>query len=438
MKRVCESSADRITDLPADVIQRILVFLPIKDAAKTSILSRKWRHQWLSIPQLVFDNGFAQLKSDFEARSKLIMLSVYRTLLVHDGPITKFELSVLGLEFCDEIEHIVRYLSSKGVQDLKLSCSSPNPSTGGYKIHTSLFSALNLKSLNLNSCVFTPPTWFVGFSKLTNLKLVDAALPDGFFVDFLPKCPMLECLEVIECSGHSDKLEIAAPFLKSFNLEAYFMEICFKHAPLLSVVALHLSEADTPDMVPLFASLPALQEFHVNYDFLRFLAHGDGETTDSSLLKHVPARLPTTLHQLTVLHMTDLVFDNSEMERVFVCLIMSSPNLRSLTVQRFSIEEYYQPANDEVSSIRRLLEAEDCLACLQHLREFTILQSLGAQVEMDLVRFVLATAPLVRFIHIMPIHNFDPKREKDFMRELMRYKRVSKEAEIIYNRVDEY
>ncbi|CAI0458695.1 unnamed protein product [Linum tenue] len=60
MKRAGQYGADRITNLPADVIQRILVFLPIKDAAKTSILTSKWRHLWRSIPQLVFDKRFCR------------------------------------------------------------------------------------------------------------------------------------------------------------------------------------------------------------------------------------------------------------------------------------------------------------------------------------------------------------------------------------------
>ncbi|CAL1392489.1 unnamed protein product [Linum trigynum] len=43
MKPVCKPSADRITNLPADVTLRILELLPVKEAAKMAALSTTWR-----------------------------------------------------------------------------------------------------------------------------------------------------------------------------------------------------------------------------------------------------------------------------------------------------------------------------------------------------------------------------------------------------------
>ncbi|CAI0420868.1 unnamed protein product [Linum tenue] len=34
------------------------MFLPLKYAGKTCALSRKWRHVWTRVPQLVFDSNF--------------------------------------------------------------------------------------------------------------------------------------------------------------------------------------------------------------------------------------------------------------------------------------------------------------------------------------------------------------------------------------------
>ncbi|CAI0458707.1 unnamed protein product [Linum tenue] len=426
MKRVCESeySADRITDLPADVIQRILMYLPIKDAAKTGVLSRKWRCHWRRIPELVFDDDFAQISSDLaESESKVmnkqVMLNIYRSLLLHDGRITKFVLSVPGLIACREIDQIILYLSTKGVQHLKFVFTGGNDEEeGDFQMHSSLFSVSRLKSLKLQSCEFKPPSWFVGFTNLTRLVLEYVTSPVDFFRDFLPKCPMLEYFRAIYPDGPAGQLEIVAPFLKSFIFVGYFQNISFKCTPLLSYVVLHLTESETPDLVSLFASLPALEQLYVNNEVMKYLAPSG---------RNSPTRLPIPLHRLKVLEMNTLVFDGSPMECVFVSLIMSSPNLHRLTVQLCD-----QPAGSEVSCLRSLLEAGDCRGsdCLQHLRKFRIEDSRGTQVELDLVRFVLATASLLELIHITPYKKLGTKKVTKFMKEAIQYKRASKEAEV--------
>ncbi|GJY47122.1 F-box/FBD/LRR-repeat protein-like protein [Tanacetum coccineum] len=48
-------SLDTISNLPLPIIENILCSLPIKEAVRTSILSRNWRYNWTGIPKLVFD-----------------------------------------------------------------------------------------------------------------------------------------------------------------------------------------------------------------------------------------------------------------------------------------------------------------------------------------------------------------------------------------------
>ncbi|MFS8029610.1 putative F-box domain, leucine-rich repeat domain superfamily, F-box-like domain superfamily [Helianthus anomalus] len=45
---------DRITTLPRAIVETILCLLPIKEAARTSVLSREWRYKWTIIPKLAF------------------------------------------------------------------------------------------------------------------------------------------------------------------------------------------------------------------------------------------------------------------------------------------------------------------------------------------------------------------------------------------------
>lgn len=49
---------DVISGLPEDLCCNILSFLPTKEAASTSVLSRKWRHLFVFVPNLHFDESF--------------------------------------------------------------------------------------------------------------------------------------------------------------------------------------------------------------------------------------------------------------------------------------------------------------------------------------------------------------------------------------------
>ncbi|XP_061993599.1 putative F-box/FBD/LRR-repeat protein At4g03220 [Rosa rugosa] len=52
-KRNSTNLADRISDLPDDMLHLILSFLPFKSVGQTSVLSRRWSHVWSSYP--IFD-----------------------------------------------------------------------------------------------------------------------------------------------------------------------------------------------------------------------------------------------------------------------------------------------------------------------------------------------------------------------------------------------
>ncbi|CAL1392443.1 unnamed protein product [Linum trigynum] len=428
-------TADRISNLPGDVIDRILKLLPIKDAARSSLLSRSWRHRRRSIPQLVFDGNFAPLseKDVYLPNLKKVMVNIYEAVLVHDGPITKFELAIPGFEWCPQVDLLMLCLSCKDVEELTLFFWGPgNPYSN---LHSSLFSAFDLKRLKLQYCQFCPPSGFTGFSKLTFLQLEDVGLPEGFFENFIPKFPLLEELRVTDCDDTEPVFESHS--LKVLFFRSSFLKICFKDTPVLSVLSVldtgdlfcgegEPSEDDYLDMVPLFASLPALQQLNLGIELLLLLAAG-----------RVPYRLPADLHHLEVLEVPRLLLDRLPQARVLVCLIMSSPNLQTLTIRIDGDGDH--PLSEVVAGLQQLLEADDQpgVCCLQHLEEFNIQDGRGTQVELDLVRFVLATAPKLRRISIKPHDKLSSGKVLKFLKNAALYKRFSRDAELRYVCEDE-
>ncbi|XP_059650291.1 F-box/FBD/LRR-repeat protein At1g13570-like [Cornus florida] len=101
------------------------MMLPLRDAARTSILSKKWRFYWLKLPQLVFDDTMIQdsMKNQNSLQSKLLM-TIYQVLLLHNGPIVKFTLSISELEGCYEIYPLILVLSRGGIKELTIDIFS--------------------------------------------------------------------------------------------------------------------------------------------------------------------------------------------------------------------------------------------------------------------------------------------------------------------------
>ncbi|CAN0929858.1 F-box/FBD/LRR-repeat protein At1g13570 [Linum grandiflorum] len=361
----------------------------------------------------------------------VIVGEVYQALLAHDGPITKFELAIPGMRRRRYIDLLMLYLSRRDVQELILLFEGRD-----CPLHSSLFSAFHhLRSLKLGNCEFSPPSPLVGFGKLNFLELENIILPAGFYDHFLVACPLLEELRVLDCYDHDDDEEqehqFVSPSLKVLLFRSEIGKLCFRHTPLLSV----LSVSDTADfefdfddvndqwkldMVALFGSLPSLEQLHLGGALLILLAAD----------VHVPRQLPTLLHQLRVIEIPHMSLNNLSHVRVLVCLIMSSPNLQQLTI---GIEFDKKHPESEVS-LQRLLEAEDYngVICLEHLRELNIKGSLLMQVELDLVRFVLANAPLLRKISIKSEMKLRSRKALNFLKDVRQYKRISKEAEVRY------
>ncbi|XP_071735714.1 F-box/FBD/LRR-repeat protein At1g13570-like isoform X2 [Rutidosis leptorrhynchoides] len=153
MKTQCISS-DRISSLPQNIIETILTLMPIRDALRTSILSKKW-----------------------------------------SGPtILKFELDFYKLGMITEFDQIILGLSRRSnVKDLIIDTSN-----SFYKLTTSFFLMQGLESISLKNCNFEPPVNFNGFSKLRNMCFENVRVHAEVLQNFLPNCPLLEDIRLLD------------------------------------------------------------------------------------------------------------------------------------------------------------------------------------------------------------------------------------------------
>ncbi|KAJ0744979.1 putative F-box domain-containing protein [Helianthus annuus] len=127
-------SLTTINTLPQTIIENILCFLPIREAARTSILSREWRYKWTTIPKLEFGSStlskgkneeklpsdIASARKNMDERCKLFN-AIHQVLLMRQGPIHEFSFNLIANCYCFELDPIIFHLSrNHAVKKLKL------------------------------------------------------------------------------------------------------------------------------------------------------------------------------------------------------------------------------------------------------------------------------------------------------------------------------
>ncbi|KAJ0445007.1 putative F-box domain, leucine-rich repeat domain superfamily, F-box-like domain superfamily [Helianthus annuus] len=197
---------DFITNMPDNVVTNILDRLPLRDAVRTSILSRNWRLKWTMLSQIVITASFFGYLSQTSYINNRVRV-IDRILLHVRGAITKFFLSIDEVIDDEDINHWILFLSRKGIKDLTIKNWYVTP----LKLHTHLFSCLELKRLTLSNCYFNPPPTFYGFPNLLSLNLSVVFEENTELGPFFTRCPLLESLTINDCRkvGKVKLIEIA-------------------------------------------------------------------------------------------------------------------------------------------------------------------------------------------------------------------------------------
>ncbi|KAA8529249.1 hypothetical protein F0562_033952 [Nyssa sinensis] len=453
-KKVRGSTKDIISNLPGNIIENILMCLPILDVVRTSVLSRKWRYNWVNLPQLVFDDTLC----DLCLSTKAILMYIYQVLLLHRGPILKFTLSISGLESCFEIDQFILFLSRNGVQEFTLYISEGEH----YKLPSSLFSCLQLTHLNLETCVFKPPRTFEGFSRLTSLEFYEVLICADTLASLISGCPLLDRL-TLESSAILDHLEIVAPNLKFLCFVGLFKNVRYINTPLLAIASINLynpidgnvfKEGGTSNMIMFFDSLPIenldIEHHYVKVRWISFMAFclslffrafmrqtmflclSFGICLKSLAAGGIPERLPTTLDHLKILKLSDMSFGELDVVACALLLIRSSPNLNKVIIE-VSTELYlFSSTNSVTDTVLEFLKVQGYSdVSWSQLREVEMRSIHGLKTELELIKLLLANSPVLENILIEP-HKEVANKGLMILKEVTRFRRASPNAEITY------
>nr|CAB3503094.1 unnamed protein product [Digitaria exilis] len=104
-----------VSDLPPEVLDLILVRLPLRDAARSSVLSVAWGQSWRQLSDLDFTS------------SPCDRAAIDAVLLSHSGSVRHVRLEVTVTDgHLPNVQTWVDALSKKMLQSLKLSFNAPS------------------------------------------------------------------------------------------------------------------------------------------------------------------------------------------------------------------------------------------------------------------------------------------------------------------------
>ncbi|XP_058194709.1 F-box/FBD/LRR-repeat protein At1g13570-like isoform X1 [Rhododendron vialii] len=421
-KKMCNSSIDIISHLPGNVLEKILMCLPIQDAVRTSILSRKWRYVWVKLPQLVFDDLFYR-HFHKTPHDKLLMI-IYQVMLLHRGPIIKFALCVSGLQSCSEIDNLILVVSNNDIQDFTIRIWKGEP----YKLPSSLYTCSLLKHLNIRSCILKPPPGFEGFNRLLSLYLYDVVIAEDVLSHLISSCPLLEDL-TLQSSTSLDSLEVVGPNLKSVCCEGHFRSICFSNTSHLANVSIYLqgsrnklflSEGEISSSVVLLGSVPVIEFLELDFCIVKGIAACG-----------VPTSLPTTLYNLKNIIVYDICLGERDEVSVLICLIRSSPILEEITIYAFP---------GPTSAIRAVLDFSEVHGCsdvsLNQLRKVDMNNVSGTKPELEFIELLLAKSPMLE-VMLIELNAQNIADHLRIVKELTGFRRASPQAEMKFVDQDE-
>ncbi|XP_021902169.1 F-box protein At4g22280-like [Carica papaya] len=212
-----EEREDRLSSLPEDLCKHILCMLPIQDAIRTCILSKKWRYTYQSLQNLVFDSSQF---TDAESRPDHFVEFIDQLLLHHDDsdiPVIKFKLWSEIARYKLKTKWI-DFALKHNVEDLVIEARVAEPK--GFS--PCIFSSTTLKRFTfvVGFYILKRPT-SVYLPSLKELRLGGVIFIDGDLTrELFSSCPMLEYVHLLNCDMFRLKvLTVSALRLKYFHID---------------------------------------------------------------------------------------------------------------------------------------------------------------------------------------------------------------------------
>ncbi|EYU38949.1 hypothetical protein MIMGU_mgv1a024102mg [Erythranthe guttata] len=311
-KRCKPGNNDRISELPDDILVTILHLLPLKEAARTSVLSSRWIYLWKNISSL-----------DFDAESALVKIADDRKLSNEEGckyvkwvncvlqshkasTVKEFRVCFdLGRKYKYAITQWLEFAFARNVERLELDFSPRTYRVGTVDYACFVFPNKFLKRPSQSSSI--------NFRSLKELCFKCVTVSGEAIEFFLRKCPLLEKLVVQNASQIS-------------NLEVCGSSLALKHLKLKSCYDLKSVKVSAPNLASLsildaegllLENVPALVKVSVT------------SIIDQYSVKNLLPTLSCCIFQLEILSLN--LDDHGK--KIFLPMFPQLPKLKKLVIK---------------------------------------------------------------------------------------------------------
>ncbi|XP_071712278.1 putative F-box/LRR-repeat protein At3g42770 [Rutidosis leptorrhynchoides] len=213
-------------DVPVELIQRIQSLLPLKEAARTCVLSKTWSHAWSTIPNLRFD---VTLMFRNEEKKRNFIQFMDRTIskyVVQDNiPIESFDLRLTDIKLDSLAYKWLRTVAAQScfkelyihicyVSDSKLIL--PDEIFFGKKLHTLCITDWRSSPIRTISVGCNP---LINCVSLRVLKLFHVEINEELLDMIKSKLPSPEILDLVIQNWTPERLNFTSLSLKRLTLQ---------------------------------------------------------------------------------------------------------------------------------------------------------------------------------------------------------------------------
>ncbi|CAL4907641.1 unnamed protein product [Urochloa decumbens] len=228
---------DNLSTLSDDLLRRILHFVPFKEAASTSVLSRRWRSLWRSSGAVNLDVRIRQGRLGGSHRDACFVRAAEAALAAAESPVTRFTLRV----DTDGDESVIEQFLHSGCPGVATALFSHPVALCAEEFRIAAGSPSRREVLCYpevpESEIKQPVGVYYCFGFLPSsktLRVLDITNFRDFFTFTLPSTPAaffprLATLRLSMCSVHTWELQAlfdAAPELATVHLESVFFRVC--------------------------------------------------------------------------------------------------------------------------------------------------------------------------------------------------------------------
>ncbi|XP_077233200.1 F-box/FBD/LRR-repeat protein At1g13570-like isoform X1 [Tasmannia lanceolata] len=320
-QQICD---DRISYLSDDILMCVLSRIPLGEAVRTSVLSKRWTYLWCSIPYLELGEFGMDLVYDEDGMRQWAYV-VRHIMDSRQAPILSCKIDAeMSEELNADLDEFILFLCKNGIQDLYLD----NP-WYYYQFPTDAYFCQSLNKLTLDGCEVVLPPFFEGISCLTSLTFICIIISDDDLERLISSCRLLEifCFKdtfALESFEESEwrNLRISALNLLSLELCSWRpTHISLKAVPCLKNV--FYRPCDFSDDI----------EANMLVELLMNLVHV--ESLKLELFQNIPETLDrlNLLKSLPALKLKKLALRaDSDVTRLLSCFLRSCPNLEELNI----------------------------------------------------------------------------------------------------------